>query len=131
MARVIWKYRDLRFVVGIAILAVSMGSASAQQLAARADLQPRPDTAPKTSIKSGTKTAAAAPSSPLTASDAKPARRYEGTGLGLAIVKGLIERHGGKLTIESEPRVGSQISLIFPSNLVIAEGARLIAQAVT
>jgi len=63
--------------------------------------------------------------------DSRLARRYEGTGLGLAIVKGLIERHGGKLTIESEPRVGSQISLIFPSNLVIAEGARLIAQAVT
>ena len=75
MARVIWKYRDLRFVVGIAILAVSMGSASAQQLAARADLQPRPDTAPKTSIKSGTKTAAAAPSSQPATSDAKPARR--------------------------------------------------------
>jgi signal transduction histidine kinase len=62
--------------------------------------------------------------------DSGLARRYDGTGLGLAIVKGLIERHGGRLTIESEPRVGSQISLIFPSNLVIAEGARLIAQAV-
>ena len=62
--------------------------------------------------------------------DSGLSRRYDGTGLGLAIVKGLIERHGGRLTIESEPRVGSQISLIFPSNLVIAEGARLIAQAV-
>ena len=62
--------------------------------------------------------------------DSGLARRYDGTGLGLAIVKGLIERHGGRLTIESEPRVGSQISLIFPGNLVIAEGARLIAQAV-
>ena len=62
--------------------------------------------------------------------DSGLARRYEGTGLGLAIVKGLIERHGGRLTIESEPSVGSQISLIFPGNLVIAEGASLIAQAV-
>jgi two-component system, cell cycle sensor histidine kinase PleC len=61
--------------------------------------------------------------------DSGLARRYEGTGLGLAIVKGLIERHGGRLAIESEPRVGSQISLIFPSNLVIAEGS-LSAQAV-
>jgi hypothetical protein len=75
VARVIWKYRDLRFVVGIAILAASVGSASAQQLAARADLLQRPDTASKTSIKSGTKTAAAAPSSPPATSDAKPARR--------------------------------------------------------
>jgi signal transduction histidine kinase len=62
--------------------------------------------------------------------DSGLARRYEGTGLGLAIVKGLIERHGGRLTIESEPRVGSQISLIFPGDLVSAEGASLIAQAV-
>jgi signal transduction histidine kinase len=61
--------------------------------------------------------------------DSGLARRYEGTGLGLAIVKGLIERHGGRLTIESEPRIGSQISLIFPSNLVIAERS-LTAQAV-
>jgi hypothetical protein len=75
VARVIWEYRDLRFVVGIAILAASVGSASAQQLAARADLLQRPDTAPQTSIKSGTKTAAAAPSSLPTTSDAKPARR--------------------------------------------------------
>jgi two-component system, cell cycle sensor histidine kinase PleC len=55
--------------------------------------------------------------------DSGLARRYEGTGLGLAIVKGLIERHGGRLTIESEPRLGSQISLIFPSNLLVAEAA--------
>jgi hypothetical protein len=74
VARVIWKYRDLRFVVGIAILVASVGSAGAQQIAARADLQQRPDTAPKTSIKSGTKTAAAAPSSPPATSDAQPAR---------------------------------------------------------
>jgi hypothetical protein len=74
VARVIWKYRDLRFVVGIAILAASVGSASAQQLAARADLLQRRDTAPKTSI-TGTETAAAAPSSPPATSDAKPARR--------------------------------------------------------
>ena len=74
MARVIWKNRDLRFVVGIAILVASVGSAGAQQLAARADLQQRPGTAPKTSIKSGTKTAAAAPSSPPGTSDAQPAR---------------------------------------------------------
>jgi signal transduction histidine kinase len=48
------------------------------------------------------------------------ARRYEGTGLGLAIVKNLIERHDGSLEIESEPGVGSRISLIFPGALVVA-----------
>jgi hypothetical protein len=73
---VIWKHRDLRFVVGIAIIAASVGSSSAQQLAARADLQQRPDTPAKTSIKSGTETAAAAPSGPPATSDVKPARRF-------------------------------------------------------
>ena len=75
MARVIWKYRDLRFVVGIAIISASVGSSSAQQLAARADLQQRPDTPARTSIKSGTETAAAAPSGPPATSEVKPARR--------------------------------------------------------
>jgi hypothetical protein len=72
---VIWKYRDLRFVVGIAIFAASVGSGGAQQLAARADLQQRPDTPAKTSTESGTKTAAAALSGPPATSDVKPVRR--------------------------------------------------------
>jgi signal transduction histidine kinase len=53
--------------------------------------------------------------------DSGLARRYEGTGLGLAIVKSLIERHGGSIAIESEPGVGSRVSLIFPSKLVVAD----------
>jgi signal transduction histidine kinase len=48
------------------------------------------------------------------------ARKYEGTGLGLSIVKGLIERHGGRLAIESDPGQGSRISLLFPSELIEA-----------
>jgi len=43
------------------------------------------------------------------------ARRYEGTGLGLSIVKKLIERHGGRLRIDSAPQRGTQISLDFPA----------------
>jgi signal transduction histidine kinase len=50
--------------------------------------------------------------------DGRLARKYEGTGLGLSIVKGLIERHGGKLIIESQSGIGSQISVIFPSDLL-------------
>jgi signal transduction histidine kinase len=40
---------------------------------------------------------------------AKPAttRNYGGTGLGLPITKGLVEAHGGKLTIESRPGEGT------------------------
>jgi two-component system, cell cycle sensor histidine kinase PleC len=51
--------------------------------------------------------------------DDRLARKYEGTGLGLSIVKGLIERHGGRLLIDSEPGRGSRISLVFPKDAIL------------
>jgi signal transduction histidine kinase len=44
-------------------------------------------------------------------------RKYEGSGLGLSIVAGLIAHHRGRLLIDSEPGVGSAISLVFPEAL--------------
>jgi signal transduction histidine kinase len=51
---------------------------------------------------------------PFQQADNGLSRKYEGTGLGLSIVNALIERHGGRLVIESEPGRGSRISLVFP-----------------
>jgi signal transduction histidine kinase len=41
-------------------------------------------------------------------------RRYDGTGLGLTITKSLVELHGGQLTIQSEIRVGTAVTVILP-----------------
>jgi PAS domain S-box-containing protein len=41
-------------------------------------------------------------------------RKHGGTGLGLPLVKSLIELHGGTLTVDSEPGVGTRVTLHFP-----------------
>jgi PAS domain S-box-containing protein len=47
--------------------------------------------------------------------DSSLARRFEGTGLGLPLTKALVELHGGRLTIDSVPRVGTTATVIFPN----------------
>ena len=43
-----------------------------------------------------------------------------GTGLGLPLAKSLVERHGGKLNLASEPGKGTIVTLHFPPMRLVA-----------
>lgn len=60
---------------------------------------------------------------PFTQADSSLARRYEGTGLGLPLTKSLMELHGGRLELESQPNKGTTVRAVFPRDRVIIERA--------
>lgn len=49
----------------------------------------------------------------------------QGTGLGLSVAHGIVQRHKGTIHIESEPHVGTTVTLRFPATSEAAIGASL------
>jgi PAS domain S-box-containing protein len=47
------------------------------------------------------------------------ARRYEGTGLGLTLSRMLVELHGGALSVSSEPKVGTTVTVRLPASRIV------------
>lgn len=57
---------------------------------------------------------------PFRQADSEITRTYGGTGLGLAIVRQLVQLHGGDVTMQSRPGVGTRVSLTLPHRRLMA-----------
>ena len=53
--------------------------------------------------------------------DSRLSRKYEGTGLGLPLSKALVERHGGRLEIASEPGAGTTVTVVLPPARIVQQ----------
>ncbi|HEY5338949.1 MAG TPA: MHYT domain-containing protein [Rhizomicrobium sp.] len=51
--------------------------------------------------------------------DSELSRKYEGTGLGLPLAHQLMNLHDGRLVLESEPGIGTTVTIYFPPERVV------------
>ena len=56
---------------------------------------------------------------PFAQVDSKLSRKYEGTGLGLPLARQLIELHGGRLEVRSQPNIGTTAEIHVPADRVL------------
>jgi len=56
---------------------------------------------------------------PFVQADSRLSRKYEGTGLGLPLTKALVEAHGGRLILESQPGIGTTATVLLPPERVV------------
>jgi len=54
--------------------------------------------------------------------DSRLSRQFEGTGLGLPLSDGFVKLHGGRLTLDSTPGVGTTAIVRLPAERVMAKG---------
>ena len=53
--------------------------------------------------------------------DSSLARQHQGTGLGLPLVKAMMEMHGGRIELRSKLEVGTEVTIAFPPERVLAQ----------
>ncbi|MEM7567855.1 MAG: ATP-binding protein, partial [Pseudomonadota bacterium] len=54
--------------------------------------------------------------------------RHRGAGLGLSIVQSFVDLHQGRIDAQSEPGVGTTVSVLLPASAEVVEDADVVAE---